>query len=301
MTVALWHEFHRPPYGGGNQFMIALRRGLRERNIRVVENTERGADVHLLQSLWFDTDRFLRVAATSGTPVVHRIDGPIELIRGTDREKDEFVFKINRDIATVTIMQSAWCHARTVALGYRPVNPVIIRNASDPSIFRARPATLDRRRKTRLIATSWSPNPRKGGHVYKWLDRHLDWSRFEFTFVGRVSEQFDRIQVIPPVGSSELAALLHEHDIYVTASENDPCSNALIEALTCGLPALYKNDGGHPELVGFGGLPFDDPEQIPSRLDALIENYEMFQALIAAPTLDSVVDDYIATMQEALH
>ena len=31
---------------------------------------------------------------------------------------------------------------------------------------------------------------------------------------------------------------------------NDPCPNTVIEALSCGLPILYSNSGGVPELVG---------------------------------------------------
>ena len=43
---------------------------------------------------------------------------------------------------------------------------------------------------------------------------------------------------------------------YLAPSCDDPCSNALLEALACGLPAAYRDSGGHPELVGEGGLPF---------------------------------------------
>jgi len=69
---------------------------------------------------------------------------------------------------------------------------------------------------------------------------------------------------------------LKRHDIYVTASQNDPCSNALVEALSCGLPAVYFRDGGHPELVEFGGIGFRTPEEIPGVLDRLVASYETF-------------------------
>ena len=29
----------------------------------------------------------------------------------------------------------------------------------------------------------------------------------------------------------------------------DPCPNSVIEAMSCGLPILYSNSGGLPELV----------------------------------------------------
>ena len=91
---------------------------------------------------------------------------------------------------------------------------------------------------------------------------------------------------------------MRQHDVYITASKNDPCSNALIEALACGLPALYLNDGGHPELVGYGGLPFSDVDEILSQLDALVDSYQMFQNLIAVSSLDDVAEKYLALLRE---
>ena len=62
---------------------------------------------------------------------------------------------------------------------------------------------------------------------------------YDYTFVGNVSERFERINHVPPVASEELADMLRDHDIYITGSKNDPCSNALIEALSCRLPANH--------------------------------------------------------------
>jgi glycosyltransferase involved in cell wall biosynthesis len=132
-----------------------------------------------------------------------------------------------------------------------------------------------------------------------WLDENLDWDRFEYTFIGNVSEKLTRIRHVPPVPSSHLAQMLKEHDIYITASKNDPCSNALIEGLSCGLPALYLDSGGHAELVGYGGLPFQSNEELLSQLETLVEHYEMFQNLISVPSLDSVAEKYLAIAREA--
>ena len=39
----------------------------------------------------------------------------------------------------------------------------------------------------------------------------------------------------PAVDSYRMAELFRDHDIYLTASKNDPCSNSMIETLTYGL------------------------------------------------------------------
>ncbi len=300
MTVGLWHTFFKPPYGGGNQFMMALRKGLSAKDVDVRENELReGIDAYVLNSIHFDVDRFLDFSSKHRLNVVHRIDGPIHLIRGYDREKDELCFNLNTRFASATVLQSAWTYQRIVDMGYQPINPIIVHNAVDQDTFHPRGRVpFDPDRKIRLISTSWSNNPRKGGPVYKWIEDHLDWNRFEYTFVGNASEQFSRIRHIPPVSSEELAELLRGHDIYITASRNDPCSNALIEALACGLPALYFDDGGHPELVGQGGLPFKEESEIFPQLEKLVDNYETFQRLIVVNRLEDVAEKYLALIRE---
>ena len=45
-------------------------------------------------------------------------------------------------------------------------------------------------------------------------------------------------------------------DAFIYLSHNSPCPNSVIEALSCGLPVLYSNSGGVPELVGTNcGIP----------------------------------------------
>jgi glycosyltransferase involved in cell wall biosynthesis len=184
-------------------------------------------------------------------------------------------------------------------MGYQLRNPVIIHNAVDPALFNTKGRVpFNRERKIRLISTSWSDNPRKGGPIYTWLDEHLDWKRFDYTFVGNASTKLTRIRHVPPVPSPHLAQMLKEHDIYITASRNDPCSNALIEALSCGLPALYLDSGGHSELVGYGGLPFQSTEDLLPQLEVLVEYYEMFQNLITVPSLDAVAEKYLALARQ---
>ncbi len=295
ITVCLWHEYHKPPYGGGNQFMLALRKAFEKRGVGVVVNKlNTDIDVHICNSAWFDTRRFQRQSKKRPLHMIHRIDGPVSLYRGQGSDEDDKIFELNKRFASATVFQSAYSFFKSCDLGYRAVSPVIIHNAVDGSIFHA----TDRRQytgndKLRLISTAWSDNARKGGSFYKWLDENLDFSRFEYTFVGRVKQEFKNIQHIAPQDSKTLAGILREHDIYITASLHEPCSNALLEALACGLPALYRNDGGNPEIVGFGGLPFEGEEDIIEQLHRLAEDYSSFQSLIYIKSIDEIAQRYI--------
>ena len=78
-----------------------------------------------------------------------------------------------------------------------------------------------------------------------------------------------------------------------------PCSNAVIEALACGLPVLYLNDGGHPELVGLAGLPFEGTSDLLVQLEKLVNYYELFQSLIVVPGIEEVSEKYLSLLKGA--
>ena len=226
--------------------------------------------------------------------MLHRVDGPIGAYRGFDDGTDRRIAAVNESLAEATVLQSRYSLEKHLELGLELRSPVVIPNAVDPTIFHP-PETrepLDGRR-VRLVAASWSDNPRKGAETLEWLDRHLDRGRFELTFVGRAPVQFERSRVVGPVGSREVAELFRSHDLYIAPSRDDPCSNALLEALACGLPAAFLASGGHPELVGDAGLPFRADDELPDVLDRLVEEIELRRAAISTPSISDVADRYL--------
>jgi glycosyltransferase involved in cell wall biosynthesis len=148
----------------------------------------------------------------------------------------------------------------------------------------------------KLVAMSWSDNPNKGADVFSWLDEHLDRDRYELTFVGRTPISFRHVRALGPVDSGAVADVLRGHDLYIAASRDDPCSNALLEALACGLPVAFLDSGGHPELVKAAGLPFSAPEELPDVLDRLASELEERRAAIDVPVLAEVADRYLEVL-----
>ena len=296
--LSIFHKFVPPPTGGGHQFLRALMVGAEERNL-IVENNylARNSRACLFNSFNFDSQR-LRRLRRNNILYVHRVDGPVGIIRGREEGHDLNIFNLNREFADKTIFQSQFSLQKHIEMGFEFKNPQLVLNAANPNIFHKNGhIPFSNNRKIRIIATSWSSNPNKGASVYTWLDEHLDWSQYEFTFVGNSPVTYKNIHSIPPVPSEELSILLRENDIYITASKNDPCSNSLIEALTCGLPALYLQSGGHPEIVGQGGLGFDSPEEIPNLLRTLSSDYTNYQSKINVPSLQQVVEKYLKILE----
>jgi glycosyltransferase involved in cell wall biosynthesis len=289
--VAVFHEFHRPPYGGGNQFLLALVGELERRGLTVETNRISGSTpACLYNSFNFDFTR-LRRFARGGVRMAHRVDGPVGVYRGFDDGTDERIVAINA-LADATILQSRYSLEKHAELGLELHNPTVIHNAVDPRIFHP-PAGHEPGERLRVIATSWSDNPRKGFEVLKWLDRNLDFDAYELTFAGRTQTAFERIRVVGPLPSRELADLLRTQDVFLAASRDDPCSNALLEALACGLPAAYLRSGGHPELVGNAGVGFDEAEDVPAALVRLRDELAEHRAEIRVPSLSDVADRYL--------
>jgi len=296
--LALFHEFAPSPTGGGHQFLRALVSELEHRGLEVEVNRISGETrVCLFNSFNFDFRR-LRRFARPGCRMVHRVDGPIAVYRGFDDGTDARIEEINGELADATVVQSRFSLESHHGLGIDLRAPTVIANAVDPAIFHP-PGSHEPLggRRVRLVATSWSDNPNKGAEVFSWLDRHLDWDRFELTFLGRAQEPFARIRAVGPLATAPLAAELRRHDVYIAASRNDPCSNALLEALACGLPAAYLASGGHPKLVGAGGLPFERPEELPAVLDQLVDELAERRAAIRLASLSDVADAYLEVLR----
>ena len=176
-AVGVFHRFRPPPWGGGNQFLLALRAELRRRGVDVFEATNftyappakdrpgkpvkkasKQSVVYLANAITFDKklrQELLNPKAKfpPRIPLVHRLDGPYYAARfGKDprtearqpwraREDDE-VYRINARFACATVFQSQWSMAMNKLLGYTPQKPVrIIPNAADPAIFHSRGRT----------------------------------------------------------------------------------------------------------------------------------------------------------------
>ena len=295
--ISIFHEFHRPPYGGGNQFLLALQKEFQGKGYKVEHNTiSPSSRACLYNSFNFDFD-LLRRLKRADCRMVHRVDGPVTVYRGREDGTDRRIWEINRELADATIFQSNYSMKKHLELGLEFNRPLVIMNAVDGRIFnRIGREEFSAQRKIRLVSSSWSTNPNKGAEIYRWLDDNLDFNRFEYTFCGRIDIPLHNIRLIPAIPSKELASYLKMQDVYITASKHDPCSNALLEALACGLPAIFLNSGGHPEIVGQGGLTFENAEEIPALLERLLQGYAQFQEAIRVPSIADTAQNYLEVM-----
>ncbi len=298
MTINIFININPEPYGGGNQFLKALRDYFIE--INIYEKNPELADVILFNSHHQFKELIKFKKKYPEKIFIHRIDGPVSLIRKNDKHTDFLIYKINNLIADASIFQSRWSKKENIKNGMENKKfETIILNAPNSSIFNTKDKKkFDPSEKTKIIATSWSHNMIKGFETYKWLDKNLDFSKYEMTFCGNSPLEFENINYIKPLPSNELAIILKQHDIYITASQKDPCSNSLIEALHCGLPAIGLNDGGHPEIIRNAGLIFNRKEEIPELLKEIKNNYDNFHENINLPKMENIGKKYFNFIEQ---
>lgn len=122
----------------------------------------------------------------------------------------------------------------------------------------------------------------------------LDLLRFEFklTVVGPVPDHLrihlkrNYVNWIGPKSSAETASVLRENDIYLFSALNPPCPNAVIEAVTTGMPIVAYDSGAMKELCGFS------KELLAETPDKLLHSVEDFDPTIFASKVRNCVDNF---------
>jgi len=293
MKIHILYPFKDGPWGGANQFLKTVKEYFIKKNSYTEKIEE--ADIILFNSSPMAMDKIAKslfqIKKTFSDKIfINRIDGPVFYIRDRNLFIDKAFYKFNDTICDGTIFQSHWSKKKNIYLGMKKnLFETTILNAPNSDIFNKNgKKTFDKHQKVKLITTSWSSNIKKGFEVYKWMDENLDFTKYEMTFVGNSPFKFKNIILKEPMDSKTLASELKNHDIFVTASQSDPCSNSLIEAMHCGLPTLGLNDGGHTEIIAHGGEVFKTSSKIPQKLDLIVNSYEEYQNNINLPTIDEV-------------
>ena len=293
MKIHVLYEPLPGPWGGGNQFLKALKIELKRRNLYadIIET----ADVIIINSItafneFFSTLKILR--KYRGKTIIIRMDGPVCMIRGKDSYIDKCIFMISKTICDGAVFQTEWNRKRSMDMGFSSELPnTVICNGADREFFYEIPKH-NSVPPYRIIATSWSPNWNKGFAYYKYLDENMDTKKYSFMFVGNSPIDFINCRTISPVESCTLGEYLRNSDIYLTGSQNDPCSNSLIEALDCGLPAVAFNGGGHPSIVKGGGVLFSTPQEMMTAIEKVSNQIEKYRKILPKYYIDETAMQY---------
>ena len=108
-----------------------------------------------------------------------------------------------------------------------------------------------------------------------------EFENVEVTFVGNWNHEIDHKKVImhKPMNQVNLSRFYRENHILLFPSKNESCPNTVLEALSSGLPILYHESGGTPEIAKNYGVPINTEDYVES-LEKIKNNYGKLNILL---------------------
>ena len=237
--------------------------------------------------------------------VVHRINECDQ--RKKTAFMDSLLEKANT-LADHTVFISKWLRDYFVGRWFDPEKPhTVIYNGADPATFHPIGNRVYKRQDVmRIVTHHWSNNPMKGFPVYEKLDHLIangDLKGFELWVVGRwpTDIKWRIARTFPPASGPQLADLLRQCHLYITASLWEPCGMHHVEGAQCGLPLIFHTDGGGIVEAGNKyGIGFRD-NLMEAILDARDQYTDLRQRVLKyMPSGDRMCFENIRIIQKLL-
>jgi len=292
MKIYIEYQLTNAATGGGNQFIRNLKTSLAKQGMITADSSE--ADIILYNGHQNHEKVKQLKSMYPDKTFIHRMDGLQKLYNGPSDTRQDIALRMT-NLADGVIFQSKWARNNFVTFGFNPDKKhTIIYNAADPNIFVS--THHQYHEKIRILTTTWSVNMKKGFNTYTYLDRKLDFDRFEYYFIGHSPVKFKNIINLGPKTTVGIADFMKSCDLFISAVQQDACSNSIIEALTMGLRTFVFNSGGNTELVANPKYIFNNNEDLLQK----IEEHSLLSGWSGqpCPVLDDAVKYYVDFMED---
>jgi glycosyltransferase involved in cell wall biosynthesis len=285
--------------GGANSFLSSLRLHLKKRGFQFTNDPTTGFDLALLNAL---TDGLtlekIKEIHSYGKPIIHRkvgyrVSGPPELRFQKNGIVQGDLLQIEMSpYVHHTIFQSQYSYNNFINQGFKGDYSIILNGVDTEnfnpygkrkiinSLFQNNKNSYPKWCKNqsfRLAIVTWSKDKNKGFDKYIEFDRALnEQSNLEIWFIGRYPSdvRFKNIKVFKPCNHKKLGNMLRSCHGFIQMAQHETCSNALLEAINCGLPVIYLDSGSNKEIAENYGVKYvGDPR---SSINKLQENYEQY-------------------------
>ena len=276
-SIRICIPIEQKPLGGMYTFLENWKRWLRQNDISQTEDA--AADYNVLFVNSFAVSYALIAAEKRARPdllVVQRVDGSARDYGRMD-DSDDRQARVNM-LADLTIFQSIYSKFSTTRKMkvIRQHGPVIY-NPVDIHVFHAVPTRSFPGERPKICNVSHSENVRKG----TWLIGVLAKENPDLDFI--LCGNYPLLPDLPNIilrgrlDRAELARTMRSCNVFLHLAENDPCPNVVLEALASGLPVLYRDSGGTPELVGQCGRTVT-LENFRSELESALRDHKSLSA-----------------------
>ena len=327
LNICVFFDATPKSWGGGNQFLRSLAQELSAKGHHVTRRPTSKTEIVLLNAFLYAQGKHLRprhvarisrtgqrtvlrrllpqrmqmVSAVPAPVLIHRVDGVPELTRGRRTIADDVQLAVNR-LTDHTVFQSKYCeNTFATHCGVIPASSRVILNGVDPTVFFPDPANTWAKGPIRLVALSWSSNPRKGFATLADVSRLPG---MEVTFAGNWCPDVDpaNVRLLGVLDSTEVAGVLRSSHAMIHAGWHESSSNAIMEAMACGLPVIYRDSGGNRELAGDYGIPLE--EDLSETVNNLRHRYaELRRKVITDASrfaIGRAAEEYVAFFRYAL-
>lgn len=263
MRICPLYEVSHSPWGGVNSFFRNMIQALAQGSGARLETDPSRADVILSAGNYLGPGRPLlprhaRNLAAGRRPghpagwflpagrnsrLVFRVDGLRKYYAGRESMADNALVR-NLAHAGAMVFQSRFSRRCFEAGDYPLPGPrTVVRNGADLSVFTPADIPSPFGGTLTLVSSSWSTNFRKGFELIARMAREPG---VEVHHAGRWPETLSpgNVRLHGALREFELAELLRRAHFFLFPSENESCSNAVMEALACGAPVLYHPSGG---------------------------------------------------------
>jgi hypothetical protein len=238
-------------------------------------------------------------------PLIHRINDTD--IHRESSDIDEIFRRVNEE-CEFTVFISDWIYRYYRQRWWTGESPFwIINNSADSTIFNTHgTARWDGKERFKIITHHWSDNPRKGFDVYERLDSLIysgEVENIEFNVVGNYPKniKWRAAKITPPLYGPTLANELKASHAYITGSRYEASGMHWIEGVQCGLPILYRRDGGAVADLGkHYGICIEDDLVVAT--NAITKNYKDLMSRVMSNSLDftATCESYTEVIKHAM-
>lgn len=294
MKISFGYVLEDGPFGGGNSVVESLSRLLGEAGHDIVWTLDDDdIDIIVLVDPRTRSPSFSYGAGEISRYLMTRNPRAlvVQQIHDCDERKNtrmmNFRQRLANYIADHTVCVGSWMLALNLVRPEHQASFTAILNGGRTSIFTSRTESWEPGTPSRLVTHHWGANWMKGFDVYEHLDQLLDdpdmRSLFDMTYIGNIPAgfSFKNVRTLPPLSGAELADELRSHDVYITASINEPAGLHHIEGALCGLPILYRNSGALPEYCDGYGIMFEGVSDVVDAIQKMTSEYDGWRDALA--------------------
>ena len=284
MRIAIGSNTTNNSFGGGNQFANNLIDFLKE-NQHSVSTNLKNKDIDII--LITEPRKYLSISSFSLIDALnykYKINKKVKIllrVNENDQRKNTYFMNI--------IIRFCIKYCDHVIFISNYLNEIfkikkdytIIHNGANHNIFKKKEIKNNEKDLIKVVTHHWSANYQKGFDIYKYIDEKQTKEndiKICFTYIGNLPKKFKfkNSNHINPLHGNELSEELNKHDIYITASKNEPAGMHHIEAACCGLPILYYDSGALPEYCNKYGIKFNK-DNLFSKIQLLYKDIDKYK------------------------